>query len=230
MRTYTTVGEVMTKDVVTVEARTSFKEVARLLAERRISAVPVVDNAGWPLGLVSETDLVRKAEFRAPGPASWFARRRRSARAKAAGRTAEDVMSAPAVTIGPDASVPSAARAMAGHDITRLVVVDEGGLVVGIVTRSDLLRTFLASDEAIKERVVRDVVMHALWEDPATLHVDVREGIVTLSGEVERRTLVPIAANLTRCVDGVVDVVNLLDYLDDDTKPAPNPLPERYRT
>lgn len=230
MRRYATVADVMTKDVITVETRTSFKDVARLLAEHKISAVPVVDNAGWPLGVVSESDLVRKAEFRAPSPAGWFARRRRTARAKAAGRTAGDVMSKPAITIRPDASVSAAAHTLADHHITRLVVVDEGGLVAGIVTRSDLLRTFLASDEDIRERVVRDVVMHALWENPATMQVDVHEGIVTLSGEVERRTLVPIAANLTRCVAGVVDVVNLLDYIDDDTKPVPNPLPEQYRT
>ncbi|GAB3430930.1 CBS domain-containing protein [Flindersiella endophytica] len=230
MRRYTTVEDVMTKDVVTVDARTPFKDIARLLARHRISAVPVVDNAGWPLGVVSETDLVRKEEFRAPGPAGRFARWRRTARAKAGGRTAAEVMSAPAITIKPDASLQSAARTLAGHHITRLVVVDEGGVIAGVVTRSDLLRTFLASDEQIRERVVRDVVMHALWEDPATLLVDVQEGVVTLSGEVERRTLVPIAANLTRCVDGVVDVVNLLDYVDDDTKPVPNPLPEQYRT
>lgn len=220
MRRYTTVADVMTKDVVTVQAQTPFKEVAKLLAEHRISAVPVVDNAGWPLGVVSETDLVRKAEFRAPGQASRLGRWFGTARAKAASRTAGGVMSAPAITIKPDASLSSAARTLADHHITRLVVVDEGGLVVGILTRSDVLKVFLVSDEDIRERVVRDVVKYALWEDPEVVQVDVRQGVVTLSGEVERRTLVPIATNLTRCVDGVVDVVNVLGYVEDDTKPV----------
>jgi CBS domain-containing protein len=220
MRHHTTVGEVMTREVVTVSEDTPYKQIAQVLAGHRISAVPVLDADGRVTGVVSESDLLRKEEFRIAAAAGWPGRLRRTerrARAKAAAVNARHLMSTPVITIPPTATLPQAARAMAARGITRLVVTDDG-VLAGIVTRSDLLRRFLAGDGEILRRVHRDVVQHALWDDPFGIRVSVHDGVVTLSGELEQRSLVPVAERLTREVDGVVDVVNELSYVVDDTR------------
>jgi CBS domain-containing protein len=138
-------------------------------------------------------------------------------RAKAAAVIAAELMTAPPICVGLGTSLPVAARLMSDHDITRLVVVNADGRLAGIVSRSDLLRVFLAPDDELQERVVRRLVRDALWEDPLAVHAEVHNGIVTLTGELERRSLVSIAVQFARTVDGVVGVVNHLGYLADDT-------------
>jgi CBS domain-containing protein len=225
------VSDVMTRDVVTVAEDTPYKEVVELLAAQHISAVPVLDRRGGIAGVVSETDLLRKEEFQQQPKESWLARRRhRDAAAEAGGRLAGDFMSRPAVTIELTATIPEAARAMAAHNITRLVVTGSDGLA-GIVTRSDLLKTFLAPDDRILHQIRRDVVERALWSDPAQVDIRVKDGVVTLSGEVDERSTAVVAAKLTGAVDGVVGVDNLLTWGFDDlaAKPAPTPSPEFRR-
>jgi CBS domain-containing protein len=130
-------------------------------------------------------------------------------------------MSAPVITVNPEATVPMAARLLARHGIKRLPVVDGQGRLVGIVSRADLLRLFLRDDEAIDREVVDDVLMRALWIDPATVLVTVQDGVVTLVGHLECKSLVPMAIHLTRTVPGVVDVVSQLTYDLDDRLPLP---------
>ncbi len=217
------VRNVMTREVVTVNPGTPFTELVRLMAVHKVSALPVVDDDGQVVGIVSEADLLRKEEYQdQQDDRHWLERRRdRVARAKAAGRRAVGVMSAPVITIGPEATVPMAARLLAGHGIKRLPVVEDGRLV-GIVSRSDLLRLFLRDDPAIYREIVNEVLLRALWIDPATVLVTVDDGVVTLVGQLERKSLVPMAVQLTRTVPGVVDVVSQLTYeLDDDRLPMP---------
>jgi CBS-domain-containing membrane protein len=222
MKGHWTVAEVMTTDVVTVEPHTPFKDIARMLADRRVSAVPVVDDDQRVLGVVSETDLLRKEEFLAPWASRRLAHRgHRVERAKAAGTVAGELMTSPAINIGMGASLPVAARLMIDHGITRLVVVNADGRLAGIVTRSDLLRAFLTPDEQLRDKVVSRLVRYALWDDPFAIRADVRNGVVTLTGELERRSLVPIAIQFARTVDGVVAVENQLGYVADDTDLAP---------
>lgn len=226
------VSDVMTRDVITVTEDTPYKEVVSLLAIHHISAVPVVNRYGGIGGVVSETDLIRKAEFqrrRSPWLLRW---RRHADRSKAAAVLAAEVMSHPAVTIEQTATVPEAARLMAARGITRLVVTaDDGEVLAGIVTRSDLLKVFLASDDRILQRIRREVVVHALWDDPFAIDVGVQDGVVTLSGEVDHRSTAEVAAKLTREVDGVVAVDNQLTWAFDDTASLPNlqPSPELRR-
>jgi len=215
-----TVADVMTPEVVTVTEDTPFKTVARLLAEHHISAVPVTNVYGGVAGVVSETDLLRKEEFQRVGRHPVMGWWRHGAKAKAAGVTARELMTHPAVTIEAGSTLDEAARLMAGRDITRLIVT-EGDMLAGIVTRSDLLRAFLAPDNEILARVRRDVVQHGLWDDPFAVEASVTDGIVTLTGELEHRSMVAIAERLTREVDGVVDVQNQLTWAFDDTVPAP---------
>ena len=219
MRHRLTVADVMTTDVITVPEDAGFKAVAELLAEHHISAVPVIGQSGTVVGVVSETDLLRKEEYQreqaVPSVLRWWQRRRR---AKAAAVTARDLMTRPAVTVVRATTIDEAARLMAARDITRLVVTDADGYFLdGIVTRSDLLSAYVATDGEILRRVRMDVIQQALWDDPFSVEVTVTDGVVTLAGELDNRSLVPIAERLTREVDGVVDVHNQLTWAYDDT-------------
>lgn len=217
----------MTQDVVTVEETTNYKAVAEAMAARKISAVPVVDGAMRVIGVVSEADLLYKVEFEpAEDSGSFVARHRHGvARAKAAGTTAGDVLTKPAVTTTADATVASAARLMDRRRVKRLPVVDEDGRLVGIVSRRDLLRVFLRSDDAIRSEVVEYVLRRLLWVGPPEITVEVSDGVVTLAGQLEQKTLVEIAGRLTGGVPGVVAVVNHLTYRTDDRRlEVPNPL------
>jgi CBS domain-containing protein len=213
------IRSVMTPNAVTLTKQTPFVEIVRLMTVHKISALPVVDGQGRVIGIVSEADLLRKEEYQdeQDGVHLLEGRRRRIARAKAAGHTAGELMSAPVVTVSPEASVPVAAKLLARHGVKRMPVVDEKGRLVGIVSRADLLRLFLRPDEAIRREIVDEVLLRGLWIDPATVRVRVVEGIVTLAGQLERKSLIPMAVHLTRTVPGVVDVVSQLTFeLDDD--------------
>jgi CBS-domain-containing membrane protein len=216
--THRTVRDVMTRDVITVGLTATYKTVTELLAVWEISAVPVLDDAGRVVGMASEADLMPKVEYEDGAEPAPLLDRHRKARGKAAGATAADVMTSPAVTIGPDASVVEAARLMDRARVKRLPVVDADGELVGIVSRRDLLSVFLRLDEAIRGEVVDDVFRRVLFVEPPQVSVEVHDGVVTLAGELEQKGLVEIAERLCRAVDGVVDVVNRLRYRVDDSK------------
>jgi CBS domain-containing protein len=183
-----TVREVMTDEVITVPADASFREIVAPLDEHEITALPVIDGDDRRVvGVVSEADLLRKQEHEALIIESFLERRRhRDDLAKAAGVRAGEVMSAPAVTIRPDATVTEAARTMARRGVTRLPVVDTEGRLVGIVSRRDVLRVFLRDDDEIRRDIAEDVFLHRLWIDPGDLSIEVRDGVVTLAGNSAR--------------------------------------------
>ena len=212
------VKDVMTKTVVVVSADTPFKEVARRLAEHRVAALPVVDARDHAIGVVSEADLLMKEEHPEDDRRGRHHNPRRGADLrKAAGTTAREVMTSPAVTIGPDAPLGVAARVMHERSLRSLPVVDDAGHVIGIVARRDLLQAFLRPDSDIRAEIVDEIIREHLWLDPDTLRVTVEEGVVTLEGQLERASLVPILVRLTYGVDGVVRVENRLSYGFDDT-------------
>lgn len=219
MRHFLTVSDVMTKDVVTVAEDTPFKTVAAVLAEHRISAVPVRSPFGGIAGVISETDLLRKEEFQRRPRRPW---QRGQTRTKADAVTARRLMSSPAVRIEGGGTLDEAARLMAARRITRLIVMD-GTELAGIVTRSDLLRAFLAPDQEILARVRRDVIERHLWDEPLAVEVDVHEGVVTLTGQVPQRSTVALAERLVAGVDGVVGVQNGLTWKFDDTAHVTGP-------
>jgi CBS domain-containing protein len=144
-------------------------------------------------------------------------RRQREDRAKAAGDTAAELMTSPAVTIGPDATIAEAAKLLHRQRVKRLPVVDPAGPLLGIVSRADLLKVFLRSDADISREIRQEVLVRAMWMDPGTVTVDVRDGVVSLTGRLERRSLVPIVLSLVRGLDGVVGVVDRLTFDLDDT-------------
>ncbi len=210
------VSDVMTTSVVTVDRITPYQEIDQSLARHKISGVPVLKMGRHVVGVVSESDLlaaedktVRQARLDAQSPRRWRLRQPRRI-----GLTAETLMTAPAITIYPDATIPSAARLMNTHHVRRLPVVDSDGKLVGIVTRRDLLSVFLRPDADIVHDV-RQVLEELPLTNPADVTVTVHHGVVTLTGAIESasqryRDLIPIALRLASDVDGVVDVVNEL--------------------
>ncbi|AGP61013.1 CBS domain-containing protein [Streptomyces rapamycinicus] len=202
--TFHIVSDVMTRTVVAVGRDASFKELVQTLGRWRVSAMPVLEGEGRVIGVVSEADLLPKEEFRDSDPDRFQQLRRLPDLAKAGALTAEELMSSPAVTVHPDATLPEAARIMAVRGVKRLPVVDAEGKLLGIVSRGDLLKVFLRSDQDIAEEVHRAVVSYLF--PGSSVHVHVREGAVTLSGQLRDTSLIPVAARLARAVEGVVDV------------------------
>ncbi|GGS26214.1 hypothetical protein GCM10010252_76440 [Streptomyces aureoverticillatus] len=200
------VGDVMTHAVVSVRRATRFRELVRIMWDRQVSALPVLDGGGRVTGIVSEADLLPKEEFRAVPPGHTTLLRRRADVAKAEAATARDLMTSPAITVSPDTTLAAAARTMAQERIKRLPVVDEQGVLVGIVSRVDLLKVFLRDDEEIAEEVRREVVSYLFPAPGSTVWVQVHGGIVTVRGRVGDPDLLPAVARLARAVEGVVDV------------------------
>ena len=206
-----TVRDVMTREVVTVGPDTDFKTCVDLIAARGVSALPVVDG-DFVLGIVSEHDLLLKEENR--GSEGHLKRREAN---QADGRTAGDVMHSPALCVGLDASLAEAARLMHKRAVKRLPVVDTTGRLVGIVSRHDLLKSFLRTDESIRREVREDLLENALSIDETTADVDVQDGVVVLSGELETKSLVDMVIRLVGAVEGVVAVDSRLAFRLDDT-------------
>ncbi|MFD8910987.1 CBS domain-containing protein [Streptomyces sp. NPDC059575] len=199
------VGDVMTRTVAVVGPETSFKEIARMLRDRHVGSLPVLVG-GKVAGVVSESDLLPKEELRdAPGEA-YTGRRRPADLAKAEAATAAELMSAPAVTVHSGATLAEAARRMARSGVRMLPVVDDRGVLEGVVSRVDLLKVFLRGDQDIEREVRHDIVSWILPPPDSLIHVEVHDGVVTLTGSLRDTALVPVAARLVRAVEGVVDV------------------------
>ncbi|WP_327733531.1 CBS domain-containing protein [Streptomyces nojiriensis] len=201
-----TVNDVMTKTVVTVTAAAEFKEIATAMEHWKVTAVPVIEGEGHVVGVVSEADLLTKEEFHEHGPSLIEQMRRLGDTAKAGSVRAEQLMTTPAVTIRPDATLPQAARLMADRHIKRLPVVDADGTLLGIVSRADLLKVFLRSDDDLAAEVRREVVERLFPLSHRDITVSVTHGIVTLTGRTRDPHLIPVATRLARAVEGVVGV------------------------
>ena len=213
----------MTTDVVTLRPDDGFKEIVRALADRGVSGAPVIDRTGGVMGIVSEADLLNKEAFSRVADEhrrSFASRSVRAARAKAAGDTAGDLMSRPAMTVSVDAPVAHAARLMAERGIKRLPVIGADGALVGIISRADVMGVFLAPDDQIRQEVVSEVIERCLPGDQPRIRVEVSEGVVTLSGQTESEGVIPIAVALTGAVDGVVDVLDRLSCVQTNTSPG----------
>ncbi|KFG06374.1 MULTISPECIES: CBS domain-containing protein [Streptomyces] len=214
------VSDVMSLPAVAVRRDTPFKDIVRAMTDRQVSAVPVVEGDGRVVGVVSEADLLPKEEFRDRDLTRAEQLRRMSDLAKAGAVTAEEVMSAPAIVAHPDVTLAQAARIMAVNRVKRLPVIDDEGRLLGVVSRGDLLKVFLRSDEDIEEEVRRTVVAYLFPALSHTIHVTVQDGVVTLRGRVRDPTLGWVAERLVRAVEGVVDVHARLGELDDAPGPA----------
>jgi CBS domain-containing protein len=215
------VETVMTTDVASVREGTPFKDVIRTLSRWDVSAVPVVDRDGHVLGVVSEGDLLVKQGTQelqlSRSLLRWW--RDRVDHRRAAATTAGQLMSKPAITITADATVARAARTLTEHGIKRLPVVDDDGRLVGIVSRKDLLTVFLRKDADIRADIVERVFEHGIGiaVDPTAVTVDVHDGEAVLTGRLDMKSQIALVEDMTRHIDGVVDVTVSMTYRDDDT-------------
>jgi len=208
------VSDVMTTSVVTVDRITPYQEIDRLLTQHRISGVPVLMMGRQVAGVVSEADLLAAEDERTRrARMAATTGRRRLRRHPQASLTAGTLMTAPAITIGPDATIPAAARVMNTHHVRRLPVTDKDGKLVGIVSRRDLLSIFLRPDADIAHDV-QEILHETACDEPATITVTVQHGVVTLTGTIEpaadRHHIIDLTIGMIWDVDGVVDVVNKL--------------------
>lgn len=211
-----TVGDLMTKSVVTVREDATFRELVQLMHECRVSALPVVDLAGAIVGVVSEADLLVKEDPDVLVPRFFDRRVRRIERGKAVAVIARDLMTAPAVTVSVDAEVPDAAHLMRERDVKRLFVTDAAGEVVGVVSRADLLLAFLRPDTEVAEDV-EELLRHEASVIPGTFQVRVEDGVVHAEGKVEQRTAEPELVAAIRAIEGVVGVDAHVTWEYDDT-------------
>ncbi|GGO96693.1 CBS domain-containing protein [Wenjunlia tyrosinilytica] len=200
------VSDVMTQTVAAIGRGAAFKEIVRMMNDWKVSALPVLEGEGRVVGVVSEADLLHKEEFRDSDGDRSTQSRPLSDLAKAGAVTADELMTSPALTVHADATLAQAARTMAHAKVKRLPVVDEVGMLQGIISRADLLKVFLRDDEEIAEEVRREVVAPLFPSSASAVRVAVRDGVVTLSGRIRDTSLVPVAARLVRAVEGVVDV------------------------
>jgi CBS domain-containing protein len=221
------VSDVMATSVVTVDRATPYKEIARLLAEHRISGMPVLKMGREVTGVVTEADLLA-AEAKT---ASRVRSARRLSLWSRAERhpafTAGELMTSPAITVGPHVTVHAAGRLMSDRHVRLLPVVDDHARLIGVVSRRDLLAVFLRPDEDIAADV-RAVLSEILLAEPGEADVAVRDGIVTLTGTLDPMTgahgdLIPVAVRLMWDVDGVVDVIDRLGQSQPQPQPQPQP-------
>jgi len=221
-----TVGDVMTTSVVTVNQSRPLKEVAEILIERGISGVPVVDDPGDVVGVVSEADFL----FKESGPEARRQRRfgrlfgdskaMAARQQKLSATTAGEAMTSPPITVRPAQTIAEAARLMSGHLVNRLVVMD-GDDLVGIVTRADLVRAFVRTDEELVKAIREEVLLRIMWLDPAGFQVRVGHGMASIIGHAQRRSTAEAIESAVAMVPGIVGVKAEITWSLDDAQVQP---------
>jgi CBS domain-containing protein len=219
------VQDVMTRSVISVGPDAPLREIAALLGERRISGVPVVDDQGALLGVVSEADFLVEVQggsgVRASALARLFGRTGEAELGERHfARSARELMTTPVMTIAPNALIADAAALMTRERVNRLPVVEDGRLV-GIVTRADLVRSYVRSDEQLADAIRDDVLLRTLWLDPEQFEVAVKDGIATIRGRVDRRSSAEMIARTAVLVPGVRDVRSEVSWTVDDADLEP---------
>ena len=213
--------DVMVSPVISVKPSCTVKEVAKTLLERRISAVPVVDDSGKLAGIVSEGDLMHRAEIGTQRRHSWWLRVLTGDDAlaaeytKAHARTVADVMTREVITASPDTPLHEIAALLERHSIKRVPIVRDGALL-GIVSRANLLQALASShkdlDIQLSDTAIRDRILAHLnnqpWAHTLLLNVTVNGGVVDLwgiTGSDAERKAIRVAAESAPGVTAVND-------------------------
>lgn len=214
--------EIMTSPVITATPETPFREIAMLMLHHRVSGLPVVDDSGRLLGIISEADLIRKEEQPLPQPTivGWHGRslwleRLVDRHQKATGMTARDLMTENVVTATEETKAHELAHLMLARGVNRIPIVREGR-VVGIVTRADILKVFVRTDTALAASITQ-ALLHDLWIDPSALAITCTNGVVAIAGQVDRQSDKEFIIKWVKSVDGVVGLnADGLTYRIDD--------------
>ena len=209
-RFHSRVRDIMTTDIVAVDRITPFKQIAWQLVHHQINGVPVLSLGRHVAGVVTEGDLIAARDKHAGQRRRWTGSPRYGTdRSRYDRLTAEQLMTAPAITIHPDTAIAGAARLMSDHHIKLLPVVDQDSKIVGVVSRRDLLSVLLVPDAEIA-RQVRELLNEIAPGEPGTIKVEVNCGIVTLTGkpEADLRNQVAAAIDAAWDIDGVLDIID----------------------
>lgn len=203
--------ELMSTPVVTIHPEASLKDLAELMVAHGISGVPVVDRAGALLGVVSESDMMEKIEGAIAEETEAGLPRLLTVLAKAldgspkpTARSVHELMTTHVVSAGPDATVQELVHLMISYDVNRIPIV-EGGRLVGIVTRADILRTLVRPDAAIATDL-RWRIAHELWINPDALEISCENGVVTIAGTVDSHADAELVRRWAAKTEGVVGV------------------------
>ena len=222
-------AELMTGRVISVTPETTIAEAARLMVQHRISGLPVLDSSCRVVGIVSEGDLLRRAETgterRRPRWLEFITAPGRLAQdyAEAHARKVGEVMTAKVISIAPGEEAEHIVRTMQRHRVKRLPVIDAGRLV-GIVTRGDLVRAFVDKlaapernlvlpDAEIRERILAEIRKQP-WVRSISIDVQVRRGEVELRGTVTEERARAALRILAENVPGVRKVRHRLVWLE----------------
>jgi CBS domain-containing protein len=201
-----TVGDVMTTRVIAVKRAAGYKEICGVLRQYRISACPVINDDEKVVGVVSEADLLYKVADPSPPMGLIRLRWKLGEESKVNAVTAGQLMTTPAISIQPAIPVQVAAQVMQERRIRRLPVVGLGGLLIGIVSRSDLLSVYERPDSEVRNEVVCEILAGEFELNPAEFEVTVASGVVTLAGPIARlQTALELLARV-RHAAGVVAV------------------------
>ena len=218
--------DLMTTDVITVGVDTSLKEAARRMIEAGVSGLLVTGTRGELLGIISEGDFVANESHRREGTRprilKWFLDDEEIPTFE---RTVEDIMTAEVLTLPPDADHTEAARLMQKAGIKRIPVIAEGGKLLGLVARSDILRAFARPDSEIADEITEHVMRKVLWLDPRKVTIRVDDGNVSMAGRLETKSDAHLLVEMTKRLDGVVSVSDSLTWEVDNSKVTMVPPP-----
>jgi CBS-domain-containing membrane protein len=214
------VRDMMTTEPISVRADTLLKEAARIMVRNKVSGLPVIDQDGVLVGIVTEGDFLRQEASRdRPYRMSLLdALFSDGAPATPVAETVGEVMTDKVITIAPNAGLGEAARLMAGRGIKRLPVIDDDSKLCGIISRADIVNAFTKPDDVVEDEIREDIIRRLLFLEPDIVDVSVADGVVHLSGELEHRTEVHLLEELSRRIAGVVKVESDLTYVIDDRK------------
>jgi CBS-domain-containing membrane protein len=206
------VCDVMTREVVAASPATTFRELVRLIEDHHLHALPVVDERGLVVGMVTESDLLIREELTEGRLRTPLQRR---GRARLTGTTAGEIMSSPVMTVNPSQTLAQAARLFRRRHIGRMPVVENDGRLIGIVTRMDLLTVFLRPDEELLAAVHEAIA--TVDEAPSCiLSATAHDGVVVLQGSAHFLSQLIAVEGLVRQIPGIVHLdVKAIAVIDD---------------
>jgi CBS-domain-containing membrane protein len=207
-----TVMDVMSTRVVAVRGSASFKEMATALREQRVSAFPVIDGENKVIGVISVADLLAMEALDGDVRGLFQGMRHHRELPGAGPVTAADLMTSPAVTVGPQEPAAHAARLLYSRRVRQLPVTRADGTLIGIVSRGDVLSVYSRPDTEIRREITRELIPAALPRGPGGFTVTVQDGVATIEGTAETAAAGRDIISAARHVEGVVTVRDKLTY------------------
>lgn len=211
------VRDLMTMELETIQPSASLKEAARRMVARGVSGLPVVDADGKLVGIITEADFLSRELGRNQGRRRLLDSLFEGGAEPHEAETVEEAMSGNPVVIYPDAGLTEAARVMVSHGVKRLPVIDDDGVLIGVLSRADIVNAFTVPDDVIEDEIREDILSRVLLLEPGAVDVTVSEGVVTLAGSLPTRSDARLLEELTRRLDGVVRIETKLEFDEDDT-------------